>query len=497
MNNKQFIITIISLLIPLGHLFADPPIFKEIDANNTEAVELFLQTNDIDLKYGPDSLTLLTYAILKNNRKMVKFLLRAGAGPNVRGTWQNSPLMYAAQTGNMKIIKLLLRNGGWLNYKNEKWLTAYDFAVRAHHIEASIYLKSRYEKDLPPFRDGPYVSLKNSDRIKAFYLVHDSTRNHTDKIKKQFSTDGYPFMMPGFAYDTNNYFLNKTFTPGPSTYTGVSKLLIIGDIHGGYDSLLLFLRNNGVVDNQLNWTFGTGHIVFLGDIFDRGEKVTEALWLIYSLEQQALQSGGAVHFILGNHEVMILLNDQRFITDKYYYLCKKLQLSYSQLFSKKTVLGNWLRSKNSIIIIDDKLFVHAGISSEIIDLDLTLDELNNRVRYFLNFPERNRKYGIENREIIMGMRGPFWYRGFIESDAYYPRFSENNLQAVLDHFNVSSVYIGHSNVDTITTLYNNRVVMLDVPFYNYGFSMQALLIEDGVKYLLSTKGFRKPFYDNR
>ena len=457
------------------------------------AIELFLQTNDIDLKYGKDSLTLLTYAISKYNRKMVKFLLEAGAGPNVADSQQDTPLMYAAKTGHMKIIKLLMRKGAWLNYKNEKWLTAYDFAVRAHHPEASRYLKSRYERNLPPFRDGPYVSWKNDDRINAFYMVHDSAHNHSNKIKKQFKIEELPFLMPGFAYDTISYSLNKTHTAGPSRYTGVSNLLIIGDIHGGYDSLILFLINNGVVDDQLKWTFGMGHVVLLGDIFDRGDKVTESLWFIYQLEQQALESGGVVHFILGNHEVMILLNDHRFITDKYYYLCKKLQLSYGQLFAKKTVLGNWLRSKNSIIIIDDKLFVHAGISSEIIDLDLTLEEMNDRVRYFLNYPERNRKYGLENREIIMGMKGPFWYRGFIETEAYYPRFTENDLNAILDHYSVSSVYIGHSNVDSVSALYNNRVFMLDVPFYNYGFSMQALLIEEEVKYLLSTSGFRKPF----
>ena len=91
------------------------------------------------------------------------------------------------------------------------------------------------------------------------------------------------------------------------------------------------------------------------------------------------------------------------------------------------------------------------------------------------------------------MKGPFWYRGFIETDAYYPRFTGNDLDAVLDHYNVSSVFIGHSNVDTVSTLYDNRVIMMDVPFYNYGFSMQALLIEENIKYLLTTSGNRKPF----
>jgi len=493
MKRSKFILALIALIIPLNQLFADSPIFREIDNNNVEAVELFLKTNDINGKYGQDSLTLLTYAVSKNNRKIVKYLLETGAGINVTDSRQNTPLICAAKTGQMKMIKLLLRKGAWLNYKTDKWLTAYDFAVRAHHLETSRYLKSRYERDLPPFHDGPYVALKNGDRMKAFYLVHDSVKNHTDKIKEHYKTVEFPFLMPGFSYDTNSYSIRKTHTVAPSRYNDVSKLLVIGDIHGGYDSLVLFLRKNGIVDEQLNWTFGTGHVVFLGDIFDRGDKVTESLWLIYQMEQQAPGSGGMVHFILGNHEIMVMLKDHRFITDKYYYLCKKLQITYGHLFAKKTILGDWLRTKNSIIIIDDKLFVHAGISSEIIDLNLTLEELNNRVRYFLNYPERNRKYGLENRELIMGMKGPFWYRGFIATEAYFPSFTETVLESVLDNYHVSAIYVGHSNVDSVSTKYDNRVFMLDVPFYSYGYNMQALLIENEFKYLLSTKGIRKPF----
>jgi hypothetical protein len=187
------------------------------------------------------------------------------------------------------------------------------------------------------------------------------------------------------------------------------------------------------------------------------------------------------------------MKDHRFITDKYYYLCKKLQLTYGHLFARNTVLGDWLRSKNSMIIIDDKLFVHAGISPDILNLKLSPDELNERIRYFLKYPERNRKYGLEMRETIMGMRGPFWYRGFIETQDYYPPFTSKDLEVILDEYDVSSVYIGHTNVDTVSSLYGNRVFMLDVPFYSYGYRMQALLIKNDISYLLYSNGKKKPF----
>ncbi len=52
-------------------------------------------------------------------------------------------------------------------------------------------------------------------------------------------------------------------------------------------------------------------------MFDRGEQVTECLWLIYSLEEKAKAVGGYVHFVLGNHEIMNLQGDFRYVQEKY------------------------------------------------------------------------------------------------------------------------------------------------------------------------------------
>ncbi|MCK7530014.1 MAG: hypothetical protein MZV63_02625 [Marinilabiliales bacterium] len=74
---------------------------------------------------------------------------------------------------------------------------------------------------------------------------------------------------------------------------------------------------NGIIDRNLNWKFGRGHLVYLGDAHDRGDMVTEILWHLFSLERQAAKAGGMVHFVLGNHELMVLDGDLRFINPKY------------------------------------------------------------------------------------------------------------------------------------------------------------------------------------
>lgn len=518
--NKLLIYICIFLLYSIPVTATDPPIFDYIDGNDLDSISEFLTHHNINGIYGPDSITILSYSIISGQVRTVDFLLNQGADPNqfVKG---KSPLMYAIESGSRRkvkilldynaninamdkegnhsliyaaikgdvgIIKTLLRNGAYLNHKNKEFISAYNMAVTTNNPDAAKYLKFTYEKHLPDLHDGPYITWKNNDKIKAFYLSHDSTKNTSKKITKTFRTDSEPFIMKGFSKDVLDYPLWKTAETAPSRFKNINKLLITGDIHGGYDSLVTFLQSNHVIDSKLNWTWKDGHLLFLGDIFDRGDKVTEALWLIYKLEHQAIKSGGFVHYLLGNHEILVLLKNQLYIDDKYLYLTKRLNLTYSYLFNKRTILGQWLSAKNTIIKIDDKLFVHAGISPEVAELELSIDEMNKMVRFFLNHPERNRKYGKENKELLLGMKGPFWYRGYLEDNTLYEQISEEKLDQILQQYGVSKIFVGHNNVDEITTLFNNKIYFMDVPFYTHGYSMQAILIENENIYILDTHG---------
>jgi hypothetical protein len=509
----------------IGASANDPPVFKYISSNDLPAVSEFIQTNNINGKYGADSITLLIYAIRFGSNKVVEFLLSENADPNIYIDNKNSlmyailegsrnktstlldydantndcdlegnhSLIYAAIQGDVNIIKILLKNGAYLNLKNNMRLTAYDFAVKSNNSEVAKYLKMRYERNLPEFHDGPHISWVDRNTVRALYLYHDSIKNITKKITGSFKTKSDTFLMDGFFRDDNNYLLHKENSPSSSEFKNIDKIIIIGDIHGGYDTLVKFLLNNSIIDSQMNWNWDAGHLVFLGDIFDRGDKVTEALWLIYKLDYQAKKIGGFVHLLLGNHEILVLLKNQMYIADKYYYLCKKLRITYGSFYSENTVLGNWLRSKNTITKIDDKLFVHAGISPEIVAQGLNQDKLNEMVRFFLNHPERNRKYGLQTKELIMGMKGPFWYRGYIEEDNKNKRVTRQELDLILDFYNVSKIFVGHSNVEKITTLYNDRVFMMDVPFYSYTSNMKALLFENESFYLLDSSGTKTKF----
>jgi ankyrin repeat protein len=504
---------------------SDPPIFSSIKDNDIQAIAEFISNNDINGFYGTDSTTLLVFSIQSGSGRVVKYLLEKGADPdkfvmgisplmhavlegsrikinllldnnakiNARDSYGNHSLIYAAVKGDVGIIKILLRHGAYLNMQNKTRLTAYDFAVKSNNSEAAKYLKFRYEKNLPELVDGPYIEWNKKKNLNAFYLHHDSVQNYSKKIIKSFKTNSDTFLMEGFFRDNKNYLLFKNSSVEPSEFKNVDKILIMGDVHGGYDSLVKLLINNNIVDTNLNWKWGSGHIVFLGDIFDRGDKVTETFWLIYKLDHQSVLYGGRVHLLFGNHEILVLLKDQTYITDKYYYLCKKLNLSYGSLYSDKTILGQWLRKNNSIIKINDKLFVHAGISPQIVKAGLTLDDINKMVRFFINHPERNRKFGLTTKDLIMGDMGPFWYRGFIEDNSTYKQITETDLDKILKFYNVTKIFAGHTNVENISAFFDNKVFILDVPFYTSTAAIRALLSENNTLFLLKSDGTKEKF----
>ena len=102
------------------------------------------------------------------------------------------------------------------------------------------------------------------------------------------------------------------------------KLLAVSDIEGNIEHLIQFLQFHKVIDMQYNWSWGTNHLLFNGDSVDRGDKVTELLWFMRKLQQQALKAGGIVHVVLGNHEAMILADDIRYTHPKYKFVAKRM-----------------------------------------------------------------------------------------------------------------------------------------------------------------------------
>jgi hypothetical protein len=258
-----------------------------------------------------------------------------------------------------------------------------------------------------------------------------------------------------------------------------SPIFVVADTHGEFASLGGLLQAHRVVDAKLRWSFARGHLVILGDVFDRGPNHTEILWLLYQLEAEAAKAGGGVHLVLGNHETMVMMGDLRYLHPKYVETARAFGVEYYRLFDAQSVLGQWLRSRPAVLRINRQLFLHAGISRALLERRLALADINATIRKTLEGsltePER------DVARLLMATDGPLWYRGFFAEQTDFQTATSEDVDAALKQFAVDRIFIGHTIVPTLTPLFGGRVVALNVAANESpatgGF--EALLMRDG------------------
>ena len=101
-------------------------------------------------------------------------------------------------------------------------------------------------------------------------------------------------------------------------WTGVGRIVAIGDVHASYDKFVALLTGTGLVDGSHTWTGGQDHLVLAGDLVDRGPDDRKVMDLVMRLQTEARAAGGEVHALLGNHDLMVLMRDLRYVEKKSY-----------------------------------------------------------------------------------------------------------------------------------------------------------------------------------
>jgi TPR repeat protein len=296
-------------------------------------------------------------------------------------------------------------------------------------------------------------------------------------------------------------------------WSGVGRVVAVGDIHGDFEQFVLVLESAGLIDGNGNWVGGKTHLVQTGNIVDRGPDSRKIMDLLMRLQPQAAAAGGGVHVLIGNHEAMNIYGDLRFTSPGEFAAFREdssatESISYNQdrqaltspatpdtnpdhwltarppgfaahraAFSPQGTYGKWIDGHNTVIKIDDTLFVNAGISSKYVGW--SLDEINQRVR-----DELHNLQGLHGG-IVTDKQGPLWYRGLAAGD---PKNMEPLVDAILENYGVKRIVIGHSYADAaITPRFGGKVILIDIGlsriYDNIG-KLACLLIENGTPYAL-------------
>ncbi len=302
------------------------------------------------------------------------------------------------------------------------------------------------------------------------------------------------------------------------TWKGVDRVVAVGDVHGDYSQFTTLLRQAGVIDQKDRWSGGKTHLVQTGDIPDRGPDTRQILKFLMQLQRQAKKAGGMVHPLIGNHEAMNMYGDLRYVTPEEFEAFKsrgseRLRAQaydmniaalansragtqaifddaykeewenahplgfyeHSNAYHVRGDIGRWIRKNNTVIQIDDSIFLHGGISPRYADWEL--GAINQRISAELN-----------NQSMIPGgvtvdPVGPLWYRGLAQD----PEESvAAHLDSLLAKHGAKRIVIGHTpTIGTVMPRFGGKVLMIDAGLAAYyGSRMACLIIEGGKAYTL-------------
>ncbi len=307
-------------------------------------------------------------------------------------------------------------------------------------------------------KEGPYVFFE-SDSIYSVNYIRGNRNDgfYLDTQMHQLNESVNIYCYFPLDQSSFNIKLDSNFENPISIYNDGEQILAISDIESGYKTFRDYLFNNEVIDENLNWSFGKGHLVLVGDFVDRGMSTTQVLWFIYKLEQEAKKQGGHVHFIIGNHELYNMQGKYKSASYKYYGVASILGKQHHNLYDDKSFIGKWMASKNTIEMINGNLFTHGGIHPDILKYDVSLDDINrisrdNYRKSFFPKPEDS-----VDQLILSNRKGLSWYRGYFDD-----KLSQDEIDNTLEKFNAKAIIVGHTPQWTVKSLYNKKVFAIDV-----------------------------------
>ncbi len=254
--------------------------------------------------------------------------------------------------------------------------------------------------------------------------------------------------------------MNYCYNIPDSNISSVKRMIVIGDIHGSWDSLIKCLTVSGVIKEKSqkkgswSWCGGKTHVIQIGDLLDRGGRGStqgdeksehKIVKFLLKLQKKAVKKQGKVHLLLGNHEIMNVMGDFRYVSP--------MGLTDFDGERKKMLKPGGDMSKDlacnthSVLKIGSWVFSHAGILPKISG-KYNIDEINKIVREFL----LGNTVLDKNSDIV----DLFWHR------AYASTADCKLLKNSLNDYSAKYAAIGHTVQSNINSVCEGSLWRVDV-----------------------------------
>lgn len=257
-------------------------------------------------------------------------------------------------------------------------------------------------------------------------------------------------------------------------FPAAPRIVALGDLHGDLAATRAALRLAGAIDDGGRWAGGTLVLVQTGDEIDRGDQDREIIDLFDRLAEEARAVGGVVHAMNGNHEVMNVQGDFRYVTEGAF---KEFEGS---TFADPTspVLGRLpersraraaaflpggpyakkLATRPVILKVGDTVFSHAGVLPA--HARYGAGKINREVQAWMSGAASSPP------AIVIAEDGPIWTRRYGPTDLGADDCEV--LGRALDALSAKRMVVGHTvQKKGITSACGERVWRIDVGMSAY------------------------------
>lgn len=314
----------------------------------------------------------------------------------------------------------------------------------------------------------------------------------------------------------------------PWEFETEGEIICVGMSQGWTGRLVKLLQQVEVIDDEENWIAGDSHLVYLGNLMGYGGANIEGMELLFKLSKQAEEAGGMVHMLMGSTDFVnmrYLLStmpssayehlatedsqarlDERlgrmleelweFNSDQPVDLRKKLRRNYERLFNNAnrpgsmefmdlyapgTEMGDWWRSMNTVITINNILFVAGGLHPYY--ADVPFDRLN----------AYHRKEANKDAVFVPVMAdiktAPYVWRGLSIPTGSFDNVDVNDVLADLGY---PLMVVGHSPAQNGESLIRRRVVHVSCNFMaaREQAAYNAVIFRDG-RFVINNGGMER------
>lgn len=269
------------------------------------------------------------------------------------------------------------------------------------------------------------------------------------------------------------------------------RLVAIGDLHGDLEATRRAFRLAVVIDDRDRWIGGKVVVVQTGDQLDRGDDERAILDFLERVAREAEATGGAVVVLNGNHEVMNVLGDFRYVTEggfRDFADGAGADLAQARLadlaehtrgraaaFAPGGPMARRLATRSIAAVVGSTAFAHGGILPEHVQ---GLRELDAGVRAWMTGDEASKT----TVTAIMDPQSPVWTRVYADDGDEVCR----RLSLALVAMGAARMVVGHTvQKKGITSACDGRLWRIDVGLASrYGGAPQVLeIIGDEVRVL--------------